>query len=468
MNSSDRVVNCQVFTGLRYDVERLHALIKPRLPEGAFRHIMLKPNWVTHPLGSTPVEGLVTHGAVIEAVLKACRQRYPGAERITVGDCPVQSCDWSRLSAQAGVDELRRRWEWASSPRIEFLDLRRERVKVEDGYLVTDPSGGHGDPRGYRIVDLGAESALDEVSTERGCFRVSDYDPGVTASQHRRGVHRYCISASALEADLFINLPKMKTHQKAGITGALKNLVGVNGEKAYLAHHREAGRDGPGDKYPPDVSPWFVLHEQIRRLLQRRSRVAFRVAQAGWRGIKRGAGIRTELRRGERSRPERVFLSPGSWYGNDTIWRMVYDLNRIIRLADREGRMHDRPQRTYFAILDGIVAGEGPGPLRPWPVEAGVLVMGADPFAVDMLESRLMGFDPDRVPQLANRARFGDPEWGTVRAEDLEVEVDGRPLRGITALAPVHRFTPPPGWMGHIEVGTENLTDETDSAADQL
>jgi uncharacterized protein (DUF362 family) len=30
-----------------------------------------------------------------------------------------------------------------------------------------------------------------------------------------------------LQADVFINLPKPKTHKRAGITGAMKNLVGI-------------------------------------------------------------------------------------------------------------------------------------------------------------------------------------------------------------------------------------------------
>ena len=50
------------------------------------------------------------------------------------------------------------------------------------------------------------------------------------------GTHEYLISRSAMDADVFINLPKLKTHKKVGVTLSLKNLVGINGDKNYLPH----------------------------------------------------------------------------------------------------------------------------------------------------------------------------------------------------------------------------------------
>ena len=38
------------------------------------------------------------------------------------------------------------------------------------------------------------------------------------------------------------SLPKLKTHKKAGITCALKNLIGINGNKEYLPHIASAAR----------------------------------------------------------------------------------------------------------------------------------------------------------------------------------------------------------------------------------
>jgi uncharacterized protein (DUF362 family) len=59
-----------------------------------------------------------------------------------------------------------------------------------------------------------------------------------------------------------------------------------------------------------------------------------------------------------------------------------------------------------FNIVDGIVGMEGNGPIQGTPRQAGLLVMGADPVAVDTTATRLMGFDPAKVRYLAEAGRF--------------------------------------------------------------
>ncbi len=59
-----------------------------------------------------------------------------------------------------------------------------------------------------------------------------------------------------------------------------------------------------------------------------------------------------------------------------------------------------------FNIVDGIVGMEGNGPIQGTPRQAGLLVMGADPVAVDSTATRLMGFDPAKVRYLAEAGRF--------------------------------------------------------------
>ncbi len=43
------------------------------------------------------------------------------------------------------------------------------------------------------------------------------------------------MSKSPLVADVFINLPKLKTHKKCGLTVNLKSLVGINANKNLAA-----------------------------------------------------------------------------------------------------------------------------------------------------------------------------------------------------------------------------------------
>ncbi|GBD08645.1 hypothetical protein HRbin22_00886 [Candidatus Thermoflexus japonica] len=53
------------------------------------------------------------------------------------------------------------------------------------------------------------------------------------------------------------------------------------------------------------------------------------------------------------------------------------------------------------SVIDGIVGMEGDGPLFGTPVPHGVLAVGKDPLAVDVVGARLMGFDPEEIEHLA-------------------------------------------------------------------
>ena len=58
------------------------------------------------------------------------------------------------------------------------------------------------------------------------------------------------ISRTALQSDVFINLPKLKTHKKVGVTLNLKNLVGINGNKNWLPHYAIGSPEENGDQFP--------------------------------------------------------------------------------------------------------------------------------------------------------------------------------------------------------------------------
>ena len=412
--------------------------VAAHLPEGRFSRIFVKPNWVRHADDPAfPIDALVTSPGLIEAVVDACLEKYPGADRITVGDVPLQSCEWGRLREQAGIVRLEEKYRGRRAPVVEWLDLRRERFALRDGFLTADVGSAPGDPRGYREVILDESSFLDPVSDAVSRFRVSDYDPGETTSSHRRGWHRYIICGSALESDLFINLPKMKTHQKTGITGALKNLVGIVGSKACLVHHRMGRPAAGGDEFPPDGSGWVEAQTRLRERLQKRSRLLFSAGRAAWCVVRGGLGIQT--RGTAENLGRRMYVGAGSWYGNDTIWRMIYDLNRIVRYAPAAGgRLSSEPQRCYVAFLDGVVAGEGNGPLQPLPVDARVAIAGDDPFRLDATMAALMGFAPERMPLFRNMPAFADAEWGAFELREAPVPA-------------IRAFVPPPGWRGRIE-----------------
>lgn len=434
------------------DVSQLKGFLFPYLPEGEFGNIMIKPNWVIHAERSDfPIEALVTNHSLIDAVVQCVLEKYTSAKLITIGDAPLQNCDWNLLLDQAGIRGLMAKYAHYRNPKIRFLDLRQDIFHLKSGFMIKDLQRG-GDPSGYREVALDASSFLDPVSHMADRFRVSDYDPQETGSSHRRGFHRYLIAGSVLEAELVINMPKMKTHQRAGITGALKNLVGTNGQKAHLAHHRQGSPAQGGDEFAPDAS--FLIRAQIRsrEILQKRSRILFLVGKTVWEGLRRARGIKTQVTAESLRQRGRFYIGSGSWYGNDTIWRMIYDMNKIILYAPPGGGgLCKTPQRDYVAVLDGTTAGEANGPLQPLPVQTKVVAMASDPFLMDMCMAQMMGFDWQKIALLKNYGQFDDENWARFDPVTVKVNFDGRQYSGISSLPVLHRFIPPPGWKGHIE-----------------
>ena len=143
----------------------------------------------------------------------------------------------------------------------------------------------------------------------------------------------------------------------------------------------------------------------------------------------------------------------GSWYGNDTVWRMCLDLQRIVRYGRLDATLDATPLRQVISITDAIVAGEGEGPMMPTPVLAGYLTGAINPAAAEWVHARLMWFDPRRIPLLLEafsnfRYPLTDfpPSAILFRCKDSQVsEHDVSPMgdRG---------FAPAKGWKGHCEL----------------
>lgn len=415
------------------------------------RRIVLKPNWVMHETDPTfPIQALVTDSRVIEAVAGACLELFPAAESILVGDCPLQYADWKAMCEQSGLNPVIARLQRLSKGKIVFSDLRKEVFrKGEHGSFLSAARGDYGDPRGYRVVSVGERSHLEPLSDQADRFAVNDYSASTTRSNHHRGSHNYCVAQSILDADLFINLPKWKSHQKSGITGALKNLVGINADKAYLPHFRRGAPKWGGDEYSNDNRWLYWAQTTLREKVQKKHRLAYAMLKPGWEALKRVRGIETRLA-DPLAQPKRFYAAGGSWPGNDTIWRMVYDLNLVMQCADVNGVLRAEPQRSYFCIVDGLVSGEGNGPLQPLPRDTDWLLFGADPFALDAILCWCMGFAPEKVPLVARRKEYVGQEWGRFELDELSLSVDGM-KQFLRELAINFQFASPPGWRNYIE-----------------
>jgi len=205
-----------------------------------------------------------THPKIVGAVLDLLSDL--GASSVVVGDGSFFRRDTYSVAKSSGVVEV------ADSHGVAFIDLNYDelvRVKVRDGWI--------------RDTDI------------------------------------LWLPRHAVEADIIISIPKLKTHHWAGVTLSLKNLLGII----------------PGSRY-------------------------------GWaKNFIHFNGI------------------------NASILGLYKSLPPVI------------------SIVDGIVGMEGNGPLFGKPVQHGLLAMGSDPLAVDVICAQLMGFSIGSIPHLNGAALAG-------------------------------------------------------------
>lgn len=241
------------------------------------------------------------------------------------------------------------------------------------------------------LVDLGAVSELRAV--ERVWY---DAHGEVMQEGGDPGLGRYRIAPSVLEADVVICVPKAKVHCSGGVTLAMKNMLGI-------------------------IPAWDGPHEQ-----------AVLKDCAHTSDVDRAAG------------------EQGMYLDNDTIWRSMADLNRILLYADTQGILHPERQRRYLAIVDGIVAAEE-SQYHPHPYPLNTVVIGTDPVTVDAVVARCMGFDPRLLKSVAQAAARADFSLGPAHPSQVKVVVAGG--EGVSTLYR-HALTPELhvfSWQDHLE-----------------
>lgn len=389
--------------------------------------IVVKPNWVLHRnMGEGGMDCMITHPSVLRAVLEYVFLARPA--QVVLGDAPLQGCDFGRLLDFGGLRTVIADIQARGLP-LEVKDFRRTVMKEEGGLKqVAEELRPESD---YVRVDLGPDSLLEPISRDWKKFRVTVYDPRKMRAHHRPGRHRYLIAKEIVDADLVVNVPKLKAHKKAGITCCLKNLIGINGNKEYLPHHRKGGADAGrgGDNYA--YRHWqMTLAETLldgANCIRGFPRLYRLCEKLVWRLMRMVA------------RKDPSVQIEGSWHGNDTIWRTCLDLNRALLYAGPDGPMRETPQREEISIVDAVVAGQGEGPLAPDPLETGAVFAVRNPAIGDFLGAHLLGFAAAKIPLL--RHACDAMRWRICEAPPV-----------LPALGP--SFPPaqaPKGWAGHIE-----------------
>lgn len=182
--------------------------------------------------------------------------------------------------------------------------------------------------------DVFEKTGLKEVIVRSGGEIMGWHEESYVEIENPQGeiLSRVRVPRSVLEAEMFISVPKLKTHCQTEITVGIKSMQGVY-----------------------NVSDKVMLHNE--------------------------------------SFP----------------WKMI-DMLRVLR--------------PNLSIVDGLIAGEGYGPIYSEPVKMDLIISSEDVVAVDAVSSYIMGIDPMEVPMIrlghSEGIGIGDLSLIEIRGEDID------------------------------------------------
>ena len=402
--------------------------------------VLIKPNLVYEGHRKEDLTVLITHPSIVRAVLDYVSIALNHEGSVTIGDAPIQSTDFTRVISDSGLIKIIDYYALHSNVRVSLVDFRNSQGKVNT-FGGLDRKSLPGDPLGYSSIDLSFSSEHCEMNKSWGNYRVTNYAPDVMVKHHNIHKNEYLIANSVLQADVILNLPKLKTHRKAGMTCALKNLVGINGSKDWLPHHRIGSIAEGGDEYL-----YKSIRKKILTLINEKKDVSENLPLLSLLAI-----IQKIILKTVKIVPFKDDFFEGSWYGNDTIPRTIVDLNKILFYSDKKGQMQKSIQRKIFSVVDAVIAGEKEGPLHPDWKRCNMLLAGDNPVAIDLVSSQIMGFDYMKIPTLHRAVSCKDYPLFSGDIENIILKSEN-PDRFSDIIKKFNqKFRPSDGWRGHIE-----------------
>lgn len=417
--------------------------------------VVINPNFVLsyHPLGKD-LFSIITHPSIIRAIIDYVYIALNGEGEIIVADAPQMDCSWSELMNAIRIDTIQEFYQKEFNFDIQCLDLRNfELIDNRKKAYYENRRKLPGDPLGDIIINLGKNSEFYGLPSEN--YYGADLNREETIKHHQGETQEYCLSKTILTADTIIFVPKMKVHKKVGVTLNIKGLVGINTNKNYLIHYRVGTPDEGGDQLPANRPKYDSMMIKIQRFLY--DKALAKMSKTGDLIYKIALfGYNTFIKPFKKVSEDTITVDSGNWYGNDSAWRMADDLAKIIFFADLDGNLHQTKIRKMFCIIDGIIGGENVGPLLPDENYSGTLVIGSNPFAVDIIATRLMGFDYKKIKQFSI---LENKKWdfGIRSHKDIEIHFNNEIISGeqfFNSLGKnkIFAYKPHPGWIGMLEV----------------
>ena len=442
----DKMEQCYVYTHVAYDKKKIKELLFDFIKVKPGQKVVIKPNWVREGHIDKPDEWehIITHPVIVEAVAEIVVEKMHGNGELKVMDSPMSSSSFGKVVKRGNIKEKLLQLN-ASGVNVQVLDLRRVRDYMKGDILISSKDLP-GDPAGFLEIDLHKDSLLSDKKNKQ--YFGADYDVKQLRTLHNEENNIYHIAKSVLEADVVINLPKLKTHRLAGLTGALKNLVGITVMKNSIPHYTIGTPENNGDDYK-EKSSKSQFEISVLSIMRKIWKKKNPVINSFFIPLKKIYALVAD-------RKDKQSIRGGIWYGNDTVWRAVLDLNRILLYADKNGVMQTTQQREYLTILDAVYAGENHGPLKPDKKVCNTILVGSNPVAVDTVACAIMGYDYKKVPTVREGYRVKKYPLINTEAENIVLISDSKEFHE-KKLADISwdtsfQFVPQFGWKGHIEL----------------
>jgi uncharacterized protein (DUF362 family) len=414
--------------------------------------VFIKPNTVVHEHSQgKDIYGVITHASIIRPILDYVCKALQGKGRIIIGDSQLYMSNFAEAMRVSGITELLQWYRNITEVPIECFDLRMNHGRRTYLYGRWAREKVEQDPRGYRFVDLAERSCFKGIDPAKLRIAIASYKH--MREHHTEVKHEYLFPQSVLDSDVVISIAKLKTHRRTAITLALKNFMGIPALKDALPHFMVGSPSEGGDQYVHPSARKRIctfLHDQI----QSNPFIPMKFACA----ITKRLVWNTS-----RIIPFKDDVYEAMWPGNDTLWRTLHDLNRAITYADRKGNIQTTKQRTIFSIIDGIVGGEGDGPLEIDPVYSGAMLAGFNCASVDAVAATMMGFDVNKIPLIRNAFAMQESDLSLTnhKIEDIRI-IENSENYDIEELKTRHnlKYAAHPNWAGQVEYWKDNASGE--------
>jgi uncharacterized protein (DUF362 family) len=344
----------------------LRDLVADTNGDGVVR-VLIKPNTVQYysDSGTTDRNPVYVHPAMIRPLVDMAARA--GAAQIHVGDGSdnTGALFTSRLDpmgyTQAYFDQMSAAWPGVAIARVDFHSPKRWSW-CGLGTQAGGPSAWASS--GYTVSQL--QKAQDSSASSYFSAKDSHGRSGPGAASCMGWL---ALADELLDADVIIDLPKLKVHYLGVNTCAIKNWVGITTYSTFNSSN---------------ISGCRVSHN---------------VAGADAYGMD---------------------------FGNDSLWRELVDAHRNV-LYRRGDAVYTTAQRRYLCVVDAINCAERYHvPSKPWHYWLHSVIAGVDPVGVDAVASRLQCYDFRRIPIVNNaHAVSVNSSWPLGTADPGKVRVVG-------------------------------------------